>query len=64
MAERLEHEVTGKEIKEVLFSKDISKALGSNGFDVLFFKKAWNIFREDVINVINHFFQSGHFLNR
>lgn len=61
MAKRLEIEVTNKEINEMFFSMKNNKASRFDCFDVLFFKKVWNIVREDIIKA---FFQSRHFLKK
>lgn len=39
-------------MKEVLWSIDDNKELGSDGFNVYFFKKVWVIIGEDICEVI------------
>ena len=41
---------------------DINKAPGSDGFNALFFKKAWNIIGDDIFEEVNEFFTTGNFL--
>ncbi|XP_035547381.1 uncharacterized protein LOC118348915 [Juglans regia] len=51
--------VTEGEIKDVLFSLKDNKALASDGYNALFFKKAWGIVGNDVVRAIKSFFTSG-----
>lgn len=50
---------TAQEIKEALFSIASHKAPGLDGYNVYFFKKVWTTIGGDVIEVVQHFFQSG-----
>ena len=40
---------------------DNNKALGPDGFNALFFKKAWNIIGDDIFAAVNEFFTTGKF---
>lgn len=55
-------EVSDEEIKEVFFSLKDNKSPGLDGFNALFFKRAWCIVGQDVIKAIKSFFQSGRLL--
>jgi hypothetical protein len=57
-------DVTRKEIKDVMFSLKNNKAPSSDGFNAGFFKRIWHIVREDVINVVNAFFQARRMLKK
>ena len=50
--------VTHEEIREALSSIDESKAPSIDGFNSLFFKKAWHIIKFDIYNAVNHFFDT------
>ena len=52
-------EVSEEEIKEALFGMNDNKALGVDGFNVYFFKNAWDIIKHDLINAIKEFFNSN-----
>jgi hypothetical protein len=57
--------VTLKEIKQAIWSCDASKALGSDGFILVFFflnKKAWTFIGSDVLRLVNEFFKTGRLL--
>jgi len=51
-------DVTRKEIKDVMFSLKNNNAPGLDGFNAVFFKRMWQIVGEDVINIVNSFFQT------
>ncbi|KAK0574015.1 hypothetical protein LWI29_017005 [Acer saccharum] len=61
-ADFMDRDVTNDEIRDVCFSLHPNKAPGPDGFNAHFFKKTWDIVGEDVINAIQKFFRSGHFL--
>ena len=52
-------EVSEEEIKEALFGMNDNKALGVDGFNVYFFKNAWDIIKQNFINAIKEFFNSN-----
>jgi len=58
----LAREVSASEIREVLFSLKDNKAPGPDGFNALFYKKAWGIVGHTVIEAIKDFFKSGNLL--
>ncbi|XP_028181552.1 uncharacterized protein LOC114368518 [Glycine soja] len=43
---------------------DNNKAQGPDGFNVLFFKKAWNIIGDDIFEAVNEFFTTGKILKQ
>ena len=55
----LSKEVTAEEIKSVMFSIDGDKAPGLDGYTAHFFKCAWTVVKEDVVNAILYFFQTS-----
>ena len=58
-AEELDSPVTRKEIREVLFSCDPSKAPGYDGFNLRCIRKMWPIIGEDFYSSILEFFDTG-----
>ncbi|KAG8383732.1 hypothetical protein BUALT_Bualt04G0044500 [Buddleja alternifolia] len=48
--------VAMKVVKDVIFGFSDIKAPGPDGFNSLFFKRAWNIIGEEILNAIIHFF--------
>jgi len=43
---------------------DNNKAPGPDGYNALFFKKAWNIIRDDIFAAVNEFFMLGKLLKQ
>ncbi|XP_023634308.1 uncharacterized protein LOC111829455 [Capsella rubella] len=56
--------VTEKEIKDALFMMNPEKAPGPDGMTALFFQQAWGVVKEDLVFVVNSFFQDGVFDKR
>jgi len=40
---------------EVMWQRDGSKILGSDGFNLNFVKNSWEVIKEDIMSVINYF---------
>ncbi|XP_039021885.1 uncharacterized protein LOC120154136 [Hibiscus syriacus] len=57
--EGLTKEITNDEIKEAIFSQGNDKAPGPYGYTPLFFKKAWPVIGDEVIDAIKFFFQES-----
>ncbi|GJV59378.1 RNA-directed DNA polymerase, eukaryota, reverse transcriptase zinc-binding domain protein [Tanacetum coccineum] len=55
--------VTDEEIKDVLFSIDVNKVSGPNGYTLKFFKAAWSVVGNDTCSAIKEFFVSGKLLS-
>ncbi|GJS87046.1 RNA-directed DNA polymerase, eukaryota, reverse transcriptase zinc-binding domain protein [Tanacetum coccineum] len=55
-------EVSDEEIKNALFDIDDDKAPGPDGYTSKFYKKAWNIIKEDFCAAIKEFFANGKLL--
>ncbi|CAA2976911.1 Hypothetical predicted protein, partial [Olea europaea subsp. europaea] len=62
--ENLDRDVSFEEIKEVLFPLKDNKAPGPDGFNAGFFKRTWNIVKNDVLCAIKSFFDSGKLLKQ
>ncbi|GJX21634.1 RNA-directed DNA polymerase, eukaryota, reverse transcriptase zinc-binding domain protein [Tanacetum coccineum] len=52
-------EISGKEVKDALFDIGDNKAPDPDGYTALFFKKAWPVIGNDVVNVVREFFNTG-----
>lgn len=52
---------SGEELKEAVWSCDLNKSPGYNGFNIKFVKEMWPIIGEEVIDFVRCFFQRGHF---
>ncbi|XP_021844710.1 uncharacterized protein [Spinacia oleracea] len=63
-AENLIQPVTNKDIDEALKGIDVNKAPGIDGLNGLFFRKAWDIVKEEVYAAVKNFFQTGHMLRQ
>nr|GEZ74736.1 hypothetical protein [Tanacetum cinerariifolium] len=48
--------VTDEEIKDALFSIDVNKASGPDGYTLKFFKAAWSVVGKDTCSAIKEFF--------
>lgn len=51
---------TTDEIRRVVFQSPKNKSAGPHGFPAEFYKSAWHIIGNDVINTCLHFFRTGH----
>lgn len=58
----LTEEITKKEVKFIIWEGNEGRALGLDGFTLSFFKAAWEIVGKDVIQVVQHFFNSSRLL--
>ena len=58
----LERDVSTEEIQAVVFGIHPDKAPGPDGFNGHFFRKAWHIIGDDVVQAISSFFSSGQLL--
>ncbi|XP_039011849.1 uncharacterized protein LOC120140931 [Hibiscus syriacus] len=53
------NEVTSQDIYEAIYSQSNDKAIGPDGYTSLFFKKAWPVIGEEVIEAIKFFFKES-----
>lgn len=51
--------VTKKEAYQALKGIDDLKALGCDGFNAHFFKKAWAVIGDETTEIVTHFFSTG-----
>nr|GEV38302.1 hypothetical protein [Tanacetum cinerariifolium] len=54
--------VTRQEIKNAMFSMGNEKAPGPDGYTVAFFKEAWDIVEDDIVEPVHEFFTNGKIL--
>ncbi|QHO00044.1 uncharacterized protein DS421_13g403050 [Arachis hypogaea] len=59
MNEELNKEINMQEVKEAVFSMGSLKAPGLDGLNGLFYQKYWHIIQEDVLAVVQNFFDDG-----
>ncbi|KAL9232293.1 hypothetical protein vseg_007419 [Gypsophila vaccaria] len=64
MFQKLMQPITGKEIKDTLFSIPDTKSPGPDGYTSRFFKDAWNEVGNDVIAVVKDFFAHKRLLRQ
>lgn len=62
VADSMVRTVTDAEIKEAMFSIDVDKTAGPDGYTSKFFKVAWSIVGSDVCDAVREFFSSGKLL--
>ncbi|KAJ0938354.1 putative RNA-directed DNA polymerase [Helianthus annuus] len=58
-ADRVEGPFTAEEIKAAVFECGDDRSPGPDGFNFRFFKHFWNLFEDDVFNIMAAFFVSG-----
>ncbi|GJY70063.1 hypothetical protein Tco_0473045 [Tanacetum coccineum] len=51
--------VTRQEIKNAMFSMGNEKAPGPDGYTAAFFKEAWDIVEDDIVEAVREFFTNG-----
>ncbi|GKA80136.1 hypothetical protein Tco_0786732 [Tanacetum coccineum] len=54
--------VTMCEVKDVVFSMGNEKSSGPDGYTAAFFKEAWDIVADDIVDVVHEFFTNGKLL--
>lgn len=50
---------TMDEIKDAIWSSDECKALGSDGFNMVFYRKCWDVVKDDLFIMLSKFYQNG-----
>jgi hypothetical protein len=60
MNEQLCKPFTEKEISDALFQIGPLKAPGPDGFPARFFQRNWGVLKEEIIQAVLLFFQTGH----
>eukprot|EP00252_Welwitschia_mirabilis_P020696 TRINITY_DN5118_c0_g3_i1.p1 TRINITY_DN5118_c0_g3~~TRINITY_DN5118_c0_g3_i1.p1 ORF type:complete len:124 (+),score=12.54 TRINITY_DN5118_c0_g3_i1:387-758(+) len=53
--------ITNKEVKNIMFSINVNKSPGPDGYNSGFFKFAWDIVGEEITEVVREFFQRDTF---
>ncbi|XP_055962303.1 uncharacterized protein LOC130015686 [Mercurialis annua] len=56
--------VSDDEVRRAMFSIDMDKAPGPDGFGSAFFRKSWNIVGGDIIKAVKDFFTTGKMLRQ
>ena len=56
--------ITKQDVWNVILGMGNNKASGPDGYNALFFKKAWNIIADDIFAAVNKFFMSGKLLKQ
>ncbi|XP_010431231.1 PREDICTED: uncharacterized protein LOC104715533 [Camelina sativa] len=64
LAEALVEAVSAEEIKNVAFSMPTNKTPGPDGFTGEFYRAAWDILGNDIIEAVQEFFRSGKLLKQ
>lgn len=62
--EMLMRPATEQEVREVLFMVHPKKAPGPDGMTALFFQRAWQLIKEDMVHLVNDFLTTGVFDER
>lgn len=58
-AEKLEVPFSLEEIRDAIWSCEESKAPGPDGFNMCFFRRCWNLVKEDVFRMMSDFHRTG-----
>ncbi|XP_071687999.1 uncharacterized protein [Rutidosis leptorrhynchoides] len=61
-AAKMVTEVTTEEIRRAIFDINDSKSPGPDGYSAAFFKQAWDIIGDDVVQAVKDFFHNGRLL--
>ncbi|GKA30656.1 RNA-directed DNA polymerase, eukaryota, reverse transcriptase zinc-binding domain protein [Tanacetum coccineum] len=56
----LQQKATLDEIRKAVWDCGSSKSRGPDGFSFLFIKTYWDLFKDDIVNSVNHFMVSGN----
>lgn len=54
--------VSNEETRSCLFEIGDNKAPGIDGYNASFFKKNWSIVGQEIITIIEGFFEKGHYI--
>lgn len=55
-------EVEEKEVRTALFHMHLDKSPGPNGMTPGFFQKCWKIVKQDIVDIVNNFFETGEII--
>ncbi|GKB80382.1 putative RNA-directed DNA polymerase, eukaryota, reverse transcriptase zinc-binding domain protein [Tanacetum coccineum] len=55
----LQQQATFDETRKAVWDCGSSKSPGPDGFSFLFIKTYWDLFKDDIVNFVNHFMESG-----